>query len=131
MNAQDGLPALEDCKKEGGTIADCKEMLLASRDVMELLSGKWKIRIIACLVLSGTLRFMDLLRLVDGIGTKMLSKELQELEQNELISRKVVKTKPMTVEYELTDHGKTLRSLIHIITSWGISHRQFLFKHKQ
>lgn len=123
---------MAECRERaGGTPEGCKEALVASRDVMELLSGKWKIRIITCLVFSDRLRFMDMLRMVEGIGAKMLSKELQELEQNELIARHVVKTKPITVEYELTAHGETLQPLIRSITSWGISHRRFLFKHKQ
>jgi DNA-binding HxlR family transcriptional regulator len=97
---------------------------------MELLSGKWKIQIIACLTLNGTMRFMDILRTLDGLGAKMLSKELQELERNELITRHVVKTKPIAVEYELTAHGKTLQPLISSISTWGISHRKFLFRNK-
>jgi DNA-binding HxlR family transcriptional regulator len=51
---------------------------------------------------------MELKRAVDGIAPKKLSKDLQELEMNELITRTVMDTKPITVEYERTAHGKTL-----------------------
>ncbi len=83
-------------KKPAPEVPDCKEQLIAIRDTMILLSGKWKIQIIGWL-LYGKVRFMDLLRGIDGIAAKMLSKELQELEQNELVVRTVMPTKPITV----------------------------------
>lgn len=115
-------------KKPAPEIPDCKEQLLGIKDTMTLLSGKWKIQIVGWLLLYGKVRFMDLLRGLDGIGAKMLSKELQELEQNEVVIRKVMQTKPITVEYELTKHGETLSGVIDAISKWGVAHRQFLFK---
>ena len=112
-------------------MGECKQTMVAIKDVMELLSGKWKIRIVGSLIIGGKMRFMDLLRAVDGIAAKMLSKELQELEQNELITRTILNTKPITVEYELTAHGKTLEPMIITIASWGFSHRKFLFRRKK
>lgn len=109
---------------------DCKEQLLAIKDTMTLLSGKWKIQIVGLLLLRGKARFMDLLRETEGIAAKMLSKELQELEQNELVIRTVLSTKPITVEYELTKHGKTLSVVLDAISNWGVAHRNFLFKRK-
>lgn len=113
------------------TMGECRQSLTAIKDVMELLSGKWKTRIIGSLMLGGKMRFMDLLRTVDGIAAKMLSKELQELEQNEIITRSVINTKPITVEYELTTHGKTLEPMIYKIASRGVAHRKFLFRRKK
>lgn len=115
-------------KKSGPKTVGCGELsLLAIRDTMQLLSGKWKIQIIGALFLNDKRRFMDLLREVDGIGAKMLSKELQELEQNQLVTRTVMNTKPVTVEYELTRHGKTLNTVIKEIATWGVAHRKHLF----
>ncbi|GAA4323206.1 hypothetical protein GCM10023149_24000 [Mucilaginibacter gynuensis] len=54
----------------------------------------------------------------------MLSKELKELEINELIKRTVLATQPITVEYELTDHGNTLQTIISELSAWGIVHRK-------
>ena len=102
--------------------------MMAIRDTMELLSGKWKIQIIGALMQKGTLRFMDLLREVDGIAAKMLSKELQELEINELVTRTVCHTKPITVEYKITSYGKTLEKIIGEIAQWGDQHRKRLFR---
>lgn len=107
--------------------AKCKGTLMAIRDTMDVLSGKWKINIVGTLMAHEKLRFMDLLREVEGIAAKMLSKELQELETNKLIIRTVQNTKPITVVYELTEHGKTLHPIINAIADWGIEHRQELF----
>ncbi len=79
--------------KQNVTSTACKKSMLAINDTLELLSGKWKIKIIAILLKSEKLLFMELLREVDGIGAKMLSKDLQELEANRLLTRTVLNTK--------------------------------------
>ncbi|MFN5418265.1 MAG: winged helix-turn-helix transcriptional regulator [Flavobacteriia bacterium] len=104
---------------------ECTKQFMAIKDAMDILSGKWKIHIIGTLTyMHGPVRFMDLMRHVDGIGAKMLSKELQDLEINLLVKRTVLDTKPITVEYELTDHGKTLEKVINEIRLWGALHRK-------
>ncbi len=98
------------------------------RDAMDVLGGKWKIPIIGTLTYRGKMRFSEMLRNVDGIGAKMLSKELQDLEANQLLTRTVKQTKPITVEYEITDYGRTLSNLICEITKWGIEHRKHIMQ---
>ncbi len=104
---------------------ECTKEFMAIRDAMDILSGKWKIHIIGTLTFSkGALRFIDLLRLVDGIGAKMLSKELNDLELNLIVKRTVLNTKPITVEYELTPHGHTMERVINELRLWGTLHRK-------
>ncbi len=107
---------------------DCKQHFRAISDTLDILSGKWKIMIIACLAASGKKRYMELQRVVEGIGSKMLSKELQELELNGLIRRSVLDTKPITVEYELTAYGRTLKPITDEMASWGKLHRKKVIK---
>ena len=95
----------------------------AIHDTQDILSGKWKVLIIAILAF-GKRRYLELQRQVEGIGPKMLSRELQELEINGLISRTVRDTKPITVEYELTDYGKTLKPITDEMAAWGKQHRE-------
>lgn len=102
---------------------ECQAHLKAVHDTLDLLSGKWKISIIVSLSY-GKKRFMELQREVEGIGSKMLSKELRELEINELVKRKVYDTKPVTVDYELTQYGKTLENIIREMVIWGLEHRK-------
>lgn len=108
----------------------CKTRITGIKDTMEILSGKWKIHILGTLMLSGKMRFMDLLREIDGIAAKMLSKELQDLEVNQLVSRTVINTKPITVEYEITDYGKTLEPIIDEIANWGIAYRNAIIQNQ-
>lgn len=106
---------------------DCKQNLVAISDTLDILSGKWKVMIISYLVL-GKKRFLELQRSVEGIGPKMLSKELKELELNGLIKRSVQDTNPITVEYELTEYGHTLKPVIGEMVSWGKQHREKIIK---
>lgn len=104
----------------------CQVRRKAISDAMSLLSGKWKFHILGTLIEGTSLGFMDLQREIDGIGAKMLSKELQDLELNNLISRTVLNTKPLTVAYSITDYGKTLAPLIDALANWGINYRKSL-----
>lgn len=77
---------------------------------------------------SGKKRYLELQRLVEGIGPKMLTKELQDLEINGLISREVMRTKPVTVEYALTAYGRSLKPIMDDMAEWGKSHRDRVIK---
>ncbi len=101
-----------------------KKKMMAVQDSMDVLSGKWKISIISSVCLYNKRRFSDILNDVSGISNKMLSKELKELEINKLIKRTVLDTQPVSVHYELTEHGKTLQTIINNLTDWGIEHRK-------
>lgn len=101
-----------------------KKEMMAVQDSMDVLSGKWKIAIISSVCYYNKRRFSDILNDVVGISNKMLSKELKELEINKLIKRTVLETQPITVQYELTNHGKSLQTIINNLTDWGIKHRK-------
>jgi len=99
------------------------QMLLPLKDALDILSGKWKLQIIFSLKL-GRKRFKEIQRSIPGITPKMLSKELKELEINDLAQRFVCDTKPMTVEYELTDYGQSLKPVVSELYKWGAAHRK-------
>lgn len=101
-----------------------KKEMMAVQDSMDVLSGKWKISILSSICYYNKRRFSDILNDVAGISNKMLSKELKELEVNKLISRTILDTQPITVQYELTKHGLTLKTIIGNLTDWGIKHRK-------
>lgn len=118
--------------KEGTTHkAPCSSHnIMAVHDAMEVLSGKWKIRIIGSLCFN-KMRFKELQREVNGITAKMLSKELRDLETNQLVKRTVYDTIPVTVEYELTEHGITLRKVIDELMQWGLQHRKKIMQKEE
>lgn len=107
------------------TLEECGQTILAIHDVMDLLNGKWKVSIIACLCFK-KMRYSELLKEVRGISGKMLSRDLKELEVNKLIKRTVLDTQPVTVEYEITDYGATLKDLTATMAAWGMKHRKMI-----
>jgi len=107
---------------------NCLKHLKAINDTRDMLSGKWKVMIIGSLSF-GKMRFSELQTLVDGIGPKMLSKELQELVLNRLVIRNAVDTKPLTVEYELSTLGQTLKPVIEAMADWGEKYRCDIISH--
>ncbi|WP_262487660.1 winged helix-turn-helix transcriptional regulator [Flexibacter flexilis] len=90
---------------------------------MDVIGGRWKISIVACLCFRD-MRYSELLREVEGISGKVLSRELKDLEMNKLINRKILDTKPIAVEYSLTPYGETLKELTLTIADWGMNHRK-------
>ena len=101
-----------------------KKEITAVHDAMDVLNGKWKISIISSICYYNKRRFSDILNDVPGISNRMLSKELKELEINKLVKRTVLDSQPVTVQYELTEHGKTLQTIIRNLTDWGMAHRK-------
>jgi DNA-binding HxlR family transcriptional regulator len=88
------------------------------------MNGKWKISIISSICCYNKRRFSDILNDIEEIFNRMLSKELKELEINKLVKRTVLDTQPITVQYELTEHGNTLQTIINNLADWGIVHRK-------
>jgi DNA-binding HxlR family transcriptional regulator len=103
-----------------------KKEIMAVHDAMDVLNGKWKISIISSICFYNKRRFSDILNDVQGISNKMLSKELKELEINKLIRRTVLDTQPISVQYQLTEYGITLKTIINNLAQWGIEHRKVI-----
>lgn len=103
-----------------------KKEIMAVHDAMDVLNGKWKISIISSICYYNKRRFSDILTDVNGISNKMLSKELKELEGNKLITRTVLDTQPVTVQYNLTEYGRTLQTIIDNLADWGLKHRKVI-----
>jgi len=82
------------------------------------IGGKYKGRILWYLR-DTTLRYGELKRTVEGITPKMLTQALKELEEDELVTRKVYPEVPPRVEYSLTDSGLALIPSIDLLRIWG------------
>ena len=104
------------------TEASCKRARLAIQDTLDVVGGKWKLVLISVLQ-NGKKKFNELSK-ETGISPRILSKELQELETNGLVSRTVCNTRPVTVEYALTAYSETLSEVIVAMHKWGMAHRR-------
>ncbi|PIF71301.1 helix-turn-helix domain-containing protein [Flavobacterium sp. 2] len=106
----------------------CRISIVGITDIQDIMGGKWKYLIVTILYFSGKLRFLDLKRQINKIAPKVLSKELKDLEMNNLVTRTVCDTKPITVEYELTSLGRSLNTVIEAMGDWGINYRNAILK---
>lgn len=109
---------------------NCTEELLAIRDSLEILGGKWKLLILIYLKnrQDRLVHFKMIERGIEGISAKMLSKELKELEVNLMVTRTIQDTRPITVTYALTDYGRSVIPVIEALVQWGFDHRMMIKK---
>lgn len=87
------------------------------KKAMEIFSGKWAFLVMGELY-GGPIRFNELNKRL-GFSTKSLSDTLKHLEQNQIITRSVIPTVPVTVEYSLTQKGIDFQSVFLEMRNWG------------
>ncbi|HTJ50601.1 MAG TPA: helix-turn-helix domain-containing protein [Cyclobacteriaceae bacterium] len=106
--------------------ASCEQELAAIIDSLEILGGKWKLRIMRHLNNHSSEKntFKKIQREVTGISSKMLTKELRDLEMNLLITRTVLDTRPVSVNYSITEYGLSVLPVNEVLVQWGLNHRQ-------
>lgn len=88
------------------------------RSILDVIGGKWSMPIIYHLF-AGAKRFSELEKSIPSINTRMLSKELRNMEKNGIVKRKVFPTIPPTVEYSLTEKGRKLEPILKALHEWG------------
>src|ERR1700739_1101178 len=89
-----------------------------TRLILDHLADKWAVLIVVRLA-SGTLRFAELRRAVDGISQKMLTSTLRDLERDGLVTRKLYASVPPKVEYTLTPLGGSLVNKVEELCRWA------------
>ncbi|HEV7323070.1 MAG TPA: helix-turn-helix domain-containing protein [Ensifer sp.] len=90
------------------------------RDVMDNIGGKWNSLMILSLA-DGPLRFSQLRRLIPDISQRMLTQTLRDLQRDGYIHRTVYPTQPPSVEYALTDLGRSLLGLLKHFVDWSVA----------
>ena len=88
-----------------------------------VMGGKWKARMVWALIRTEPLRYSQIRAACSPISDRILSKELKELEELGLISRKEYPVVPPKTEYKLTALGRTLEPVMAAMADWGTSHR--------
>ncbi|MBB1139040.1 helix-turn-helix domain-containing protein [Myroides sp. WP-1] len=104
--------------------AKCKTNVMGVKDSMSILSGKWKLHILGTLLMHDKLRFMELQRILGDISAKVLSKELRDLELNQLVIRTELDGAVVAVEYAISPFGITLTPVIQALANWGNTYRK-------
>lgn len=96
---------------------------LAMIDFTNVISGKWRIPIMA-VIRHDKLRYTDIQKEIPNITPRMLSKELKELEANGIVIRTVQNTIPVRIEYSLSDSAKEFGIILIQMLEWGVRHRK-------
>lgn len=94
------------------------------RYTLSLISGKYKMVILYCLMEYQPVRFNELQRYLKKISDKTLSQNLKELESDDLIHREVYPQIPPKVEYSLTERGTSLMKVLDQLCVWGEENRR-------
>ncbi|MET9337619.1 winged helix-turn-helix transcriptional regulator [Nonomuraea sp. NPDC003727] len=92
-----------------------------AREILDRVGGKWSLSVIHQLG-SGTKRFTELNRGIDGISHRMLAVTLRELERDGIVSRTVRAVMPPHVEYALTTMGRALLDTMGGLVVWAEDH---------
>lgn len=88
-----------------------------------MMGDRWKVLIVRNL-LTGTKRFGELRKGIDGISQKVLTDHLRIMEENGLVKRKVYAEIPPKVEYSLTELGKSLKPIHDAMWKWGEKYKE-------
>ena len=91
------------------------------QNTLAAISGKWKLPILMSMY-AGKSRFRDIHRNIPQITTRVLSKELKDLEASKLIIRIVHDSYPVSIEYKLTTYSYTLTPVVDEMIKWGRQH---------
>ncbi|WP_440108755.1 winged helix-turn-helix transcriptional regulator [Paenibacillus sp. QZ-Y1] len=86
---------------------------------VNLIGGKWKILVLYHLISHKVKRFNELQRALPNITHRTLTRQLRELEEDNLISRRVYPEVPPKVEYMLTELGESLVPILIELQNWG------------
>jgi len=106
------------------SLSDCSaNYVLAVNETLNVINGKWKMPIMASLFF-GKKRYGALVKEIPKINSRMLSKELRDLEANGIVTRTVYNTIPVSVEYELTKSGRAFEKVVNAMLEWGLEHRK-------
>lgn len=94
---------------------------------LEIVGGKWKMPIIWRLK-DNPMRYGELKKSLNKVTHKMLTQQLRELEQDEILARKVYTEVPPKVEYSLTLLGESVIPVIDLLREWGEQYRNVFSK---
>lgn len=105
------------------SIGYCIAAVRPLRDALDIINGKWKLQILVA-IRTGHQRFREIERAIPGLSSKVLAKELKDLEQHQLIRRTVQEGPPVVVSYDVLPYATTLDPVIIALRDWGEKHRQ-------
>lgn len=96
-------------------------LTVSHRELLDQVLDKWSLAVLGELCESPK-RFNELRRAIADVSQKSLTATLRRLERNGVISRQVIRTRPLAVQYRITALGKSMREPIDALLNWAMSH---------
>jgi DNA-binding HxlR family transcriptional regulator len=87
---------------------------------MAVIGGRWKAAILCKLHMKGSLRFNQLMKELESVSPRILTKQLREMEDDRLITRTVKAEVPVCVEYSISERGKSLIPALRLLAGWSV-----------
>jgi DNA-binding HxlR family transcriptional regulator len=109
-------------------ILDNKEYRCFFELTLQVIGGKWKPVILYQLAIEGVMRFGELNRSIHGVTERMLTRQLRELEKDQLIHREVYRQIPPKVEYSLLPLGIRLIPILLNLREYGVHYENHFKK---
>jgi DNA-binding HxlR family transcriptional regulator len=103
--------------RDGNPRIDC-----ALDAAMSVIGGRWKAEILCKLYIKGDMRFNQLMKELEMVSPKILTKQLREMENDGLIVRTVYPRVPICVEYSVSELGKSLAPAMSLLAKWSLEH---------
>jgi DNA-binding HxlR family transcriptional regulator len=91
-------------------------------EALDIIVGKWKPIILLLLFEFKVMRFNELKRAIPGVTQKMLTKQLRELEEEDIVHREVYPQVPPKVEYSITEYGISIENVLVAMHDWSVLH---------
>jgi DNA-binding HxlR family transcriptional regulator len=115
---------------EAGTSADLVYRAdCPSRPILDQIAGTWSMMVMA--VLNEPRRFNEIKRRLEGVTQRVLTQTLRRLERNGMITRRVLPTSPVGVEYSLTPLGESLREPFSRLYDWTVDNADEIQQHQR
>lgn len=87
-------------------------------EAIRQMGGEWNMIVVRYL-LDKPMGFNEILRSARGMNSKTLSRVLKNLQEREIVNRKVLSTQPFSVEYSLTEKGTAIKPIMEQLKKWG------------
>ena len=96
---------------------------------LKIIGKKFTLHILRNMILLKQNRFNQFLESIEGINTKTLSVRLREMEEEGLINRAVISSRPVKTEYSITEKGKTLEPVLELLAEFSMKYEpKIIFK---
>ena len=103
-----------------GKVEITPRMNCAVDATMSVIEGRWKTVILCKLYKNGPMRFNQLMREIDGVSPRILTKQLKEMESDGIVKRTSYPEIPPRVEYSITEKGLSLAPILKAMADWGL-----------